>query len=504
MKKLKRLEVVLLAFIIFGLALVGCSSKTSNDVVNDPQQNEAESESKTESLPAKEESESKTESLPAKEESESKTESLPVRWEIDDEDKCISGKIGDYIKIPDIQYVNDDDFLDSSSDFSCVSSDNSIVEPYNRYSGREVYLKHPGTATITMSLVVSRKDGVSVDCGSQDIEIVVEDPVLGNEPYISSRDGRFLEYKDNLCFFRGFDSMSNEDDGHYLLYNIDYSKDRKEWKLIDPGHIGLIKNYNVYKDKIYYTKSNEIYAMDVSGDNGRKIAEVSRDEIHSMHIIDGKLYYLYTTTVTDNKGRIECMSLDGEVLKKSSSYYNISEMQYYKGYLYFNAAKEENKNICLYRTDLDFNEVEFVRDDLHEYKLYNGSIYYYCRNIYKNTEKNGLYKYDMASKESTKIVDGVIGSFDILEDKIYYTYGGITDDYDLFYNKLGYCNIDGSESHLFSEELFYQRGFEEVYSKDDKVYIFSSEGHVHPIVTKAERIDIFNLEGEMSSIQFRD
>lgn len=446
----------LLVFIIC-LTLVGCSNKTSSDtnedIVSTSQKNKVEDEVKK--------------------------ENLPLRWEVPE--KSLKGKIGETIEIPNDIYITDKNFSgETSSHRTCVSSDNNIIEPLR---GDKVYLKHPGTATITMSLVVFD----DIDYGSQDIKITVEEPNLGNSPYIACRNANFLEYKGKLYLNKN----SYYTRGSFIADSNSDSINKFSSKLIGEN---TLANYNAYKDIIYFTDymhGDSIYAMDLLGDNVRKIGDTSRKSgsVENMLILDDKIYYLVKNDVS---GYIECMSLDGEILKKSSSYWHISGMQYYNGSLYFNARMNDSDDLRMYKTDLDFNEVEDVRNDLDDYKLYNGAIYYYHSSQYNDTEKNGIYRYDLKNKETTKIVDGFIGHFDILKDKIYFTKDDLFNS-NITYNNIGHCNVDGSELKFLDYDDYYHDKNDKlgyVYSTGDKLYIF----------VEGDMIYVFDSNGKMSII----
>lgn len=186
---------------------------------------------------------------------------------------------------------------------------------------------------------------------------------------------------------------------------------------------------NIKEDKIYYQlddDSEKIYVYDLKTNENTKIND---RKSYNINVIDNYIYY----TSTDGIYRVGINGQGDEKLISDKSYNLICQDKK----LYYTTSDNQVK--CY---DIDKQEISVVIEEVSQLmNLTDHYLFYYSQ--------EGLKKYDLSSKESQTIYNGLISYCEILGDKLVITtYGDsgyrVIMDYDGVNQQRVFMATDGS------------------------------------------------------------
>ena len=215
-------------------------------------------------------------------------------------------------------------------------------------------------------------------------------------------------------------SAKSGDYVYYSVYNKLYrvnTKTKKKQLILYKKSWWDFNNIKVYKGYIYCIAETYredytyIYRVKTDGTNGKLL-----DKGENLVLYGGKLYY--NKYGTDKNNGIYRMNLDGSGKKLIKSGSSIYSFEIYKSNIYYSTLYNiykvdingKNNTKLLYLLDEESDKVMF--------SIYGGNIYY---NRYDyNKQVYSIYKYNLSSKKSSKVISNASG-FDVSNGYIYYT-----------------------------------------------------------------------------------
>lgn len=224
-------------------------------------------------------------------------------------------------------------------------------------------------------------------------------------------------------------ATSNETDKYiyYAIYNKIYkvNKKTKAIKLIHTVKKGGFTEITIYKNYIYCSLNliygsgdfySYIYRVKTDGTKGEYI-----EQGHTPVVYDGKIYYS-RLSLGSNRDDIKNlglykMNLNGDNKTRLDSSAEFC-MRYYKSYIYYS-----NDN-GIYRIGINGKNKEKIanNDEMYIFDIY-GDCIYYNYSYYKSGSsyyEDGIFKYNIKTKKTTKILSNSIGH-DVDNSYIYYT-----------------------------------------------------------------------------------
>ena len=214
---------------------------------------------------------------------------------------------------------------------------------------------------------------------------------------------------------------------YYSVYNKLYrinTKTKKKQLILYKKSWWDIDTITIYKGYIYCVINTfqgtgdrypYIYRVKTDGTKGKIL-----DQGYNLVLYDGKLYYnkLYFKENdfydTYKQYGIYKMNLNGSNKKSIKSGSNIYYFKIYKSNIYYNTSNS------IYKISIDGknNKKLFSSSEKDIFSIYAGNIYYNKFDYNKQTDS--IYKYNLSSKKTTKVINNASG-FDVRNGYIYYT-----------------------------------------------------------------------------------